>query len=158
MTSRLLTSWSDHDNAFREILARAERSIDVFDKDLQRLPFEAREQAEILRKFLVVDDRRRLRIVLRDPEPFRRNSPRLMRLLADYPQRMQVQECSPQLASLSDSMLIVDGQHALIRFHQDNVRSKRLDDDSNECQPYSQRFAEILREGGEQISATTLGL
>ena len=39
MTSRLLTSWSDHDNAFREILARAERSIDVFDKDLQRLPF-----------------------------------------------------------------------------------------------------------------------
>ena len=69
-----------------------------------------------------------------------------------------MQECSPQLASLSDSMLIVDGQHALIRFHQDNVRSKRLDDDSNECQPYSQRFAEILREGGEQISATTLGL
>ena len=55
-------------------------------------------------------------------------------------------------------MFIVDGQHALIRFHQDNVRSKRLDDDSNECQPYSQRFAEILREGGEQISATTLGL
>ena len=79
MTSRLLTSWSDHDNAFREILARAERSIDVFDKDLQRLPFEAREQAEILRQFLVVDDRRRLRIVLRDPEPFRRNSPRLIR-------------------------------------------------------------------------------
>lgn len=158
MTSKLLTCWSDHDSAFREILARAERSIDVFDKDLLRLPFEAKEQAEILRRFLVVDDNRRLRLILRDAEPFRRNSPRLMKLLADYPQRMLVQECPPHLASLTDSMCIVDGRHALIRFHQDNVRSKRLDDDAGECQPYCQRFVEILCEGGEPVSASTLGL
>ena len=158
MPSTLLTHWSEHDRAFHEILARAAQTIDVFDKDLLRLPFEKQEVAELLRRFLAAEANRRLRIILRDVAPLRRNAPRLMKLLANYPQRMLVIQTPEQLHSLTDSLCIIYGRHALIRFHQDNVRSKRIDDDPGECQPYIQRFNEILREGGEQLSPTTLGL
>lgn len=158
MTTELITDWSTHSQAFAEILKRATRSIDVFDQDLARLPFEQHEHAETLRRFLAGDEKTSLRIVLRNPEPFRRTSPRLMKLLATYSQKMSVIECPAQLASLSDSLFLVDDQHALVRFHQENVRSKRIDHDQEECKIYALRFSEIIKEGGEEISASTLGL
>ena len=158
MTTQLLTTWYDHDQAFREILVRAQRSICVFDLDLAWLPFESKAHAETLYHFLKIGNGRRFSMALRNAEPFRSRSPRLMKLLADYPQRMSVLECPPHLASLTDSLMLIDDSHALIRFHQDHARSKRIDDDSKECQPYHQRFAEILQEGGNPVSASVLGL
>jgi hypothetical protein len=55
-------------------------------------------------------------------------------------------------------LFIADDRHALIRFHKDNERAKVIIDNAKECQPYIYRFEEIFNEGGEQISATTLGL
>lgn len=158
MTTELITDWTTHNKAFTEILSRATRSIDVFDQDLGRLPFEQHECAEMLHLFLAANEKSSLRIVLRNPEPFRRNSPRLMKLLATYAQKMNVIECPASIASLGDSMFLVDDQHGLVRFHQDNVRSKRIDHDPGECKVYALRFSEIIKEGGEAISATTLGL
>jgi hypothetical protein len=158
MTTELITDWSAHDKAFAEILSQATRTIDVFDLDLTRLPFERQEHAETLRRFIARDEQCKLRIVLRNPEPFRRNSPRLMDLLTAFPNRMSVIECPASMASLSESLFLVDDTYCLIRFHQDNVRSKKIDDDQEASKIYALRFAEIIKEGGEQISATTLGL
>ena len=58
--------------------------ITVFDEDLSRLGLERAENAAILRRFLSSDRDNTLQIILRDGEPFRRNSPRLFRLLGDY--------------------------------------------------------------------------
>ncbi len=140
------------------MLPRTTRTLRIFDADLLKLRLERPESIEILGHFLSADIKNQLRAIVRNAEPLRRSSPRLMKLLALHPQNMLIVECPEQIAKLSDSMLISDEQHALIRFHQDNVRSKIILDGAEECLPYLNRFEEIVKEGGEQVSATVLGL
>ena len=71
---------------------------------------------------------------------------------------MQVWECAPQLAQLTDAIFLSDDSHALIRIHQDHARSRVIIDNADACRRYLTRFDEILREGGTPVSATTLGL
>lgn len=158
MTTELITSWAEHDVALRRILSELSQSLCVFDEDLTRLNLEQPEAADSIRGFLGSKAQSRLKIVLRNPEPFRRNSPRLMNLLGSHPEKMSVIEAPSHLLSLSDCIVLVDDRHALIRFHEDHARSKVIVDNASECMPYAKRFDEIFREGGEPISATTLGL
>jgi hypothetical protein len=142
----------------RKILILATRGIRIFDPDLARLGLENQENALLLRRFLTAAPNNTLRIVLRNAEPFRRNSPRLFKLLTDFPHLMQVWECAPQLARLTDAMFLSDDCHALVRIHQDHARSRVIVDNAEACRPYLTRFDEILEEGGTPVSATTLGL
>ena len=158
MQPGLITSWSEHDSRVQKILLLAKRTLRVFDEDLSRLGLERAENASILRRFLASDRNTTLQIILRDGEPFRRNSPRLFKLLRDYSGSIIVIECPPLSGAPSDAMLIADDCHALIRFHKDQVRSKAIIDSAAECRSYLSRFQEIQNEGGAVISATTLGL
>ncbi len=158
MTTELITSWAEHDKALRKILQTLSRSLCIFDEDLTRLNLEGPEFAGQLRSFLAARTSNSVNIVLRSTDTFRRNSPRLMQLLKTYPERMRVSEAPPHLLSLTDNFVVVDDTSALIRFHRDNVRSKAIYDDASGCRPYAKRFEELLKEGGEQLSATTLGL
>ena len=158
MAYELITSWSVHDQSLTKILRLASKSLRIFDDDLEKLKLETAGNAEILRQFLASSTQHVAQILVKNAEPLRRNSPRLMALLANHPLNLNVLVCPAHLESLNDSMVIADDQHALIRFHKDNVRSKAITDTPEECAPYANRFYEILREGGEQLSATTLGL
>lgn len=158
MTSELITSWSEHDISVREILALASNSLCIFDGDLSKLKLGRSDAIESLRRFLGNGRENALRIVLQNTETLRQDNPRLMQLLADRPHGMSILQCPPQLAELTDSMLIADGRHALIRIHKDHARSRVILDSAEDCAPYIKRFEEILNEGGEPIGATTLGL
>lgn len=158
MNPQLMTNWSEHDRLLKEILILASKTLCIFDQDLSKLKLERPDNAESLRDFLSTDRQNLLWIVVKDPEPVRRDNPRLMKLLSTFPQNMTLVECPSHLASLNDSMLIADDRHALIRFHIDHARSKAIIDNTEECLPYVFRFKEIAKEGGEQIFATPLGL
>lgn len=158
MDSELITNWTDHKHSFQKILFLATRTVRIFDEDLSKLGLEQPDNASFLRRFLGTDHHNKLAIVLRDPEPFRKSSPRLMTLLAEFSHGMSVIECAPQLASLNDSMVIVDDNHALVRFSGDQARSRVIIENGEACRPYIQRFEEILMEGGSPIGATILGL
>lgn len=158
MQPELITSWAEHDHSLEKILLLARRALRIFDEDLSRLGLERAENADILRRFLAADRHNTLQIILRDGEPFRRNSPRLFKLLGDYSASMTVTESLPLPGTPKDAMLIADDCHALIRFHEDQVRSKAIVDNAAECRSYLLRFHEIQHEGGTAISATTLGL
>lgn len=158
MSTGLTTHWSEHDASLESILRSLSESLSIFDDDLARLRLERPENVEILRRFLADSTRNRIRVVLKNTEPFRCRSPRLFKLLATYPDQMTVIQCPEHLHSLNDSLFIVDGAHALIRFHKDNARSRIIINDREACVPYVQRFHDIEHEGGESISATTLGL
>ena len=158
MNSELITYWSDHDSAVLKTLSLAISTLRIFDEDLLRLKLEDPERHKELQRLLETGSSSRIEIALRNAEPFRRNSPRLMKLLATHPHKFSVIECPPHLATLSDALLLADDRHALIRFHKDNARSRLIIDDTKSCQPYHQRFSEILHEGGLPISSTTLGL
>lgn len=158
MNPELITQWSEHDGAVQKILLLATRSLRIFDPDLARLGLESRESEFFLRRFLTSAPRNTLQIVLRNAEPFRRSSPRLFKLLADFPHALQVWECPPHLAHLTDAMFLADDRHALVRIHQDHARSRVIIDNADACRPYLTRFDDILREGGTPVGATTLGL
>jgi len=158
MGSELTTSWSQYDASLSEILPRAAQTVRIFDEDLVKLKLERSDNVEVLRSFLGSSAQNRLQIIIRDAGPLRRNSPRLMKLLADYSDKMAVTRCPEHLISLSDSLVICDDCHALVRFHEDHARAKLIVDSAADCAPYVRRFEDLLSEGGEPISATTLGL
>ena len=158
MSPELLANWTDHDTYLQKVLLLATRTLRIFDEDLTRLGLEKPENALFLRRLLASERQNTLTVVVRNADPFRRSSPRLMKLLADFPNTVKIHECAPQLATLSDAMVLSDGSHALVRFHKDHVRAKAIIDNADECRPYILRFEEILKEGGTPISATTLGL
>lgn len=158
MSSELITSWGEHDAALRKMLSLASRSICIFDGDLSKLKLGQSEPTELLRRFFDAGRQNNLSMVLQDTEHLRRDQPRLMELLAIRPQNMTIIQCPSQLLELKDSMVIIDGRHALIRIHKDHARSRVIFDSDEDCAPYVKRFEEILNEGGEPVGATTLGL
>ena len=158
MSSSLFTQWSEHSAALEQVLTRFTRSLDIFDCDLTRLGLEQPERIALLRERLLANPSCTIRIVLKDAEPFRSRSPRLFALFALFVQQMSVVCCTESVKALSDTILIVDGQHALIRFHVDHARGKVLIDEPAACLPYLHRFEEIVAEGGEPVASSTLGL
>ena len=60
--------------------------------------------------------------------------------------------------ALERGPVVADSRHALVRFHEDQARAKVMLDAPLDCAPYARRFDEIVAEGGDEISATTLGL
>ena len=158
MSSELITTWAGHDEALQEILLLASKTLRIFDDDLSKFKLESSENAKCLQRFLAARPENRLCIVLKNAKPFRHQSPRLMELLRNYPQQLSVIECPPHLASINNSLCLADEQHALVRIHQDHARARRVTDSAAECAAYLQQFETILNEGGEPISATTLGL
>ena len=55
-------------------------------------------------------------------------------------------------------MILVDDEHALIRFDRNQPRGKLLIDEPDEVMPYRRRFAEIWGRGRNAGHPTTLGL
>ena len=158
MAYELITSWAAHDSAVETLLRLASRSIRIFDDDLERLKLERPDRIEQIQQFLAADTSHSMQVVVRDPEYLRCRSPRLMRLVAQRSENLHIITRHAHLSQLNDAMLLVDEEHALIRFHKDNVRAKIITEMRKECSPYLQRYREIWQEGGEPVSATVLGL
>lgn len=157
-SERLLTSWGEYETAIGQILPLAQHSVAIFDRDLTTLRLERPSVSEALAAFLRRSPDALLRIAVQSAQPLRERSPRLLQMLRWSAHNFHLVEVPPHLARLSDTMLLVDGEHGIIRFHQDHPRGKEILSTPEGCQPYYQRFEEIWAEGGTPISATTLGL
>lgn len=159
MSSRLITHWAEHDSAVQEILELSPSRLLIFDEDLSALKLERPERIAALSRLLTCEQaNKQLTIVVQKAEFVRQYSPRLMALLAVHAPALTILHAPPHLAALTDSLLIADGKHALVRFHRDHARCRQIIDDLEECLPYAKRFDEIVGEGGDRLSAITLGL
>jgi hypothetical protein len=159
MTSRLLNTWSEYDAAVQEILDLSAGTLLIFDQDLSPLKLERPERIAALRRLLSAREfNKRLTIVVQKPAFVRQYSPQLLDLLAVHAPAFTILHAPPHLDALKDSLLIADGKHVLVRFHQEHARARLTIDDAPECAPYVLRFEEILGAGGDPLSATTLGL
>lgn len=157
-TPPLITSWTDYAAAVARVLACAGHSLVVFDRDLMTLHLDHPAQIASLTGFLRRSPSTTLRIALQQPEALRNHHPRLLELLRTYAHKFHVQETPRHLASLSDSLLIADGESAVIRFHHDHARSKEIVADAEACKSYVRRFENIWNEGGTPLSASVTGL
>ena len=158
MTRELITSWSDYQAAIDRLLAIATETICIYDQDLVQLKLDTAPRQDQLRRILQKGQRDALQIAVRNADPLRRQHPLLLGLLSTFSHIAQARQTPEQLAHLRDCMILVDNRHGLIRFDQEQARSKLLVDEPDELKPYLTRFGELLAEGGEQVSTTTLGL
>ena len=159
MSRELFTTWSDYQSAIDRLLALAAGRIWIYDEDLGMLHLENPERIEMLKRPLAVAPHDCLRIAVRNSKSLQQQrQPLLQQLLTTHSHNAAVQQTPEQLGHLRDSMILVDGGHALIRFDRDQPRCKLLIDEPEEVMPYRRRFEEIWAEGGTPVSATTLGL
>lgn len=158
MTRDLITSWSDYQAAAARLLAMAGHKIAIYDEDLASLQLGTTADLSRLQHLLSKGHGMALRIAVRNASHLRQHQPGLLKLLSVFGHRAAAQQTPEQLAHLRDSMLIIDDKHALIRFDREQARSQLLIDEPEELRPYLVRFEEIWSEGGESVSATTLGL
>ena len=158
MSRELITSWADYRAAADRVLALATRTLRIYDEDLAQFHLERPERLALIEELLAAGRPDCLRIALRDATPLKRHQPLTIGLLVRFSHFAAAQQTPTQLSHLRDSMLIVDERHAVIRFDRDQPRSKLLIDEVDEVAPYLRRFGEIWAEGGEPVSATTLGL
>lgn len=159
MSSRLTTTWSEYDDAVQEILDLSPTRLDIFDEDLAALKLERAPRVAALRALLIAPSHhRQLRIVVRKREFVCQHSPHLMSLLQLHAPLLMIIHAPPHLDRLGDCLMIADDRHTLVRFHREQPRARLIIDDASECAPYSQRFAEVLGEGGDALGSTTLGL
>ncbi len=158
MARELITSWGDYQAAIDRLLAMATETILIYDEDLGQLKLDTASRLDQLRRVLQKGQRDALQIAVRNADPLRRQHPVLFGLLSTYNHIAAARQTPEQLAHLRDCMILVDNKHGLIRFEREQPRSKLLIDEPDELKPYLTRFAELLAEGGEQVSSTTLGL
>ena len=158
MSRELITDSGAYQAGFDQLLGRAAHQLFIYDEDLSKLRLDQPTRLAQLKRLLLTAQPGSIRIALRNAEPFRRQQTHLIQLLAPYAHIITIQETSPQLNSLRDSMVLVDGQHGLIRFDREQARSKLLIDEANELRPYLLRFDELWKEPGDVVSATNLGL
>ena len=159
MTSRLITTWTEYDNAVQEVLELSTSTLQIFDEDLSSLKLERPQRIAPLRAVLTAHEyHKRLAIVVQKLDFVRQYSPQLMDLLKVHAPTLTITQSPPHLDTLKDSLLIADGKHALVCFHREQPRARLIIDDVHECTPYVRRFEEILAAGGDPVSAMTLGL
>ena len=158
MARELITSWADYQAAVDRLLAIATHHICVYDEDLVMLKLDSASRLEHIKRLLNGKQGKILRIAVRNSAPLRHQHPLLQQLLTTYGHLAIAQETPSQIAHLRDSMIIVDGKHALIRFERDMPRSKLLIDEADELRPYLTRFEEIWSEGGVRITNSVVGL
>lgn len=154
----LITSWTDYAEAGDRLLSRAAHSIAIFDHDLSSLRLERPSVIASLTRFLRTNPSSTLRVVVHTADALRTRHPRLMDLLGVFAHKFQVFETPSHLANLSDSMLLIDQESGLIRFHYDHARSKEIVADPVSLKPYCKRFEDIWAERGTPVSASTTGL
>ena len=158
MPTRLITTWAEYESAVHDMLALATHKLRIFDENLSSLKLDRPDRLLILRQLLSAGPEHGVEITLLDAGHLRRNCPHLMELLAAHTHNLKIIECPPHLATLSDSLIIADGLHGVVRFHKDHARAKIIINDAEACAPYQQRYEQILEEGGTPVTATTLGL
>lgn len=157
-TYTMLGSESEYRRACDEVLARADREIVIFDRDLVALRLEEKARLKALADFLQADSLRRIRVVLHDPAPVERDAPRLMGFVSRFSHVVEVRQSPDNLRHLADAHLFADDRHGVRRFHADHARSALILDDHAYIHPWLQRFEELWALSHSCLRTSTTGL
>lgn len=140
------------------VIARAERRIRVFDRNLDSLGFNSPKRHELLRGFLLARRTNRIEILVHDTGYLERNCPRMHMLLRQFSHALTIHQTHPHVQGVYDPFVIVDDTHYVHRFHFDDSRSLLALDDPQEARTLNDRFDELWEASFPAIFATTLGL
>lgn len=155
---KLITSEADYRDACDAILARAEREILIFDRDLAAPQLNRKARVDALAAFLTADRLRRIRIVLHDSAALERDMPGLVQLFLRFSHAIEVRLSPDNLRHMADTHLLADGRHGVRRFHADQPRSAIIVADEAYIHPWRQRFEELWQLSRPYTGLATTGL
>lgn len=150
-TSAPFDSEAGYRAAIALTLAGVQRELRIFDRDLAGMGLDERAQVALLDRFLAAGPDRQLHVVVHDLAPLQAHQPRLLALLRDYAQQVQVRVTPEHLRHLADCWLLADGSSGVIRFHADHARGKVVVALPSEIKPWWQRGDDL---GAESEACT----
>jgi hypothetical protein len=148
---------TEYDAALDKVMARAQRSIRIFEQTLGR-GYNSPQRFEMLRRFLLVNSRSRLQIVVHEPRTIDRNCPRMLNLLRLHSHAISIHETHSNAKAVYDPFAVVDDHSFVHRFHFDEMRGLLALDDPIGTHVLAERFDEIWEASSPTVSATTIGL
>ena len=158
MTRELITSWHDHDLAVERALSLVQENILIYANELTPLKLDSEANHNAINRILKTGEPGCLQVILRNALNWHHTQPRLAKLCLSHSHLISIREAPSDLAHLTDSMLLIDNKHAVIRFDEHFPRSKLLIDEAEEVRPYVMRFSQIFTASSETASQTQLGL
>ena len=154
---RSLEGSQEYDEAIDILLARPQRTLRIFDRQLGA-GYNSVRRYELLRAFLLRSRANRLYIVVHDAATLARDCPRMMNLLRQFSSAITIHETEAQAKRACDPIALADERDYLHRFHYDHARALLALDDPQGAHELLQRFQEIWEASAPAVSATTLGL
>ncbi|MCW5622511.1 MAG: hypothetical protein KIS79_15490 [Burkholderiales bacterium] len=148
---------AEYEKAMDELLARAQRTLRIFDRQLSR-SFDAATRCTLLRTFLLADARNRIRIVLHETANLPRDCTRLLALQRQFAHAVLIHETQAPARTVHDPFAVADERDHLHRFHHDQARGVLRLDQVSETRVFVERFEEIWSYSVPSLNATTLGL
>lgn len=153
---RRLLSWADVSTALNDLIARSERTLDVFDHSLALQDWGSKARCEAL-QHAAFTHHVQVRIMLVDSHYATTQVPRLLNLLKTLGHRIEIVQ-SQARALPACSFAVADRQHFL--FRPDSVHSAGtlyLENPSKSI-PYIDIFQVLWEQGGERVFPEALGL
>ena len=136
-------------------LAQCRHRADMLDARFDDWPLESAEAEKAVRALL--GRGAQIRVLLASSHWLERHASRLRRLQRAHPSQVSIRQL-PDGLRMSDSLLLVDGQHMMRRPHRDAMRGTYVQASPSRCDPYCARFEAAWQESSDCLPATTLGL
>ena len=147
----------EFDAMFDELVPHTQRVIRIFDKSLSPA-YNTSARCELLRGFLRGSALNRLFIVLHDPDSMPRVCPRLVSLLQYFGHTAKVRQTPRSARHIYDAFAIFDASHYLHRFHHEQMRFARGQNELAGAQQLLDRFEELWEASTPAAAAGVLGL
>lgn len=155
---RGLNGEAEYEAAIDEVVARAERTLHIFDVDLSAGGYNTARRAESLREYLMKNRANRLVMVLHETEYLTRHCPRLMNLLQLHSHAISILQTHEHGRVASDPAVIADEAHYVHRFHTDSARALLGLNDHAGARQLEERFEQLQEAASPAVFAFTLGL
>jgi len=157
-TSAPFESEAGYRAAIALTLAGAQRELRVFDRDLTLMGLEERTHVDLLGRFLAVDRDRRLHVVVHDLTPLQSRLPRLLKVMRDNAQQVEIRVTPEHLRHLAECWLLADGSSGTIRFHVDHARGKVVAANPAEIKSWWLRANDLAAESEACVPWAVAGL
>lgn len=158
LTHRNLSSNNEIEEAINVVIPHAQRTLRIFDFNLEDGGYNSPARYAMLQKFLLASRANRIDIALHNTDYLSRYCPRILRLQEQFSHAIQIHQTSEEAKSAQDNYIIVDNAHYIHRFHYDAPRALMALYDPAGALTLSRRFDEIWQKTTPSIFATTLGL
>lgn len=149
---------ADYIAALDTVLASAQHTLNVFEKNYEDIGFNSEARFDMLRRFLLASPSNRLNLLAHDPQHLIRFCPRMMMLLRQFGHGMFIYQTPQHLQHISEPFAVADDAHYVRRYHFDDTRGLLAKNDPEGARMLNSRFHEMWASSHPCASGTKLGL